>query len=858
MPPPADAFDPPDAVRRLRRLRRKARRALAWELAAPLLWPPAAVAALFVALVGFGVLPLLPGWGHAAALTIFALAFLWALARGARRWRRPSDAETERRIETDSGVRHRPLAGLRDGVGDGDAAAAALWAVHRRRLAEAAARLTVKRARPDMAAADPWGLRQLAFLLLFVAVVGAGGGWRERFELALSPDFSATKLAAGGEGVIVEAWLAPPEATGMAPIFLSADSSADPASDPMVAPAGSRLTARVSGASAGAVGTPTLTVNRTDAPFAAVDERNYQIEATVLSGDVVVVSRRGRTLAQWPIRVVEDQPPEVDFAAPPSAGERGALRVDYLAADDYGLARVRLRVAPSADADGDFAAMAAVEEHPLGLPAQGAPGGRPRAARGAGIFDLTGHLWAGLPASLTLIAEDGGGQTAESRAFALTLPERRFSHPVARALVAERRRLTLEGERGRPAAAATVRDLAARPQDVRGDVAAYLGITAAAGRLTYDYGPRSLREAQAIMWETALRVEDGGASQAERALRQAQQALAEALERGASEAELQALMDRLQAAMDEWMEALERQMRQALADGETPEAPPPELMERLIDRDELQSMVDRMRQMAQTGARDAARQMLSQLQQMMDRMQTAPADAAAAQQRNQAFDLMRRLRELADRQQELMDETYRQARPTGEPESPAESRRRAARERADSRRGGKPAASPLMQQQAEKQEALRRSLGETMRQLGELNGDIPRTLGRAEREMRQAEGALRGGAPESALDPQGEAVEALRQGLQDFADQVMRQMAGAMAGAGQAQPGGASGRGGRDPLGRLQPQGTGGMDSESVKVPTEAELQRARDIQMELRRRAGEPDRPALEREYIDRLLRRF
>lgn len=850
MRPPADPIDPPDLVRRLARLRRRAWRALAWERAAPLLWPPAALVALFAALVGFDALPRLPGWGHAAALAFLGFGFVAALARAVRLWRPPAAADIERRIETDSGARHRPLAGLRDAVAHGsggpaDEAAAALWEAHRRRLVKAATRLTVRRARPDMAAADPWGLRHLALLLLFVAAVGAAGDWRPRLSAALSPDFSAVGLTAAGDAVTVEAWLAPPEATGLPPVFLTAE----PGAAPLPVPAGSRLTARTAGGS----GTPTLTVNHTDAPFAALDERNHQIEAVVTAGNAVTVSRRGRTLAHWPIQVVADQPPEVDFAAPPAAGEHGALRVDYLAADDYGLARVRLRVAPSANGDGDFAAAAALEEHALNL-----PGVRPRAARGGGVIDLTAHLWAGLPATLTLIAEDAGGQATESRPVALILPERRFTHPVARELVAERRRLTMEGERRRPAAAASLRALAAQPQEVRGDVAAYLGIVAAAGRLTYDYGLRSLRDAQAIMWETALRVEDGGASQAERALRQAQKALADALERGASDAEVQALMDRLQNAMDQWMEALERQMRQAMADGDQPQPLPPELAERLVDRDELQSMLDRMRQMAQTGARDAARQMLSQLQEMMDRMQTGPADAAAAQQRNQAIDLMRRLREQADRQQELMDENFRQVQSDGRQETTAEARRRAARERTESRRGGKSTLSPLTQQQLERQEALRRDLGEAMRGMGELTGDIPRTLGRAEREMRQAEGALRGGAPDAALDPQGEAVEALRQGLRDFAEQVMRQMAGAMAGAGQAQPGGGAGRGGRDPLGRLQPQGTGGMDSDSVKVPTEAELQRARDIMMELRRRVGQPDRPALERDYIDRLLRRF
>ena len=43
-----------------------------------------------------------------------------------------------------------------------------------------------------------------------------------------------------------------------------------------------------------------------------------------------------------------------------------------------------------------------------------------------------------------------------------------------------------------------------------------------------------------------------------------------------------------------------------------------------------------------------------------------------------------------------------------------------------------------------------------------------------------------------------------------------------------------------------------------MKIPEEREMQRARDILNELRRRAGERGRPLPELEYLERLLRRF
>jgi hypothetical protein len=60
-------------------------------------------------------------------------------------------------------------------------------------------------------------------------------------------------------------------------------------------------------------------------------------------------------------------------------------------------------------------------------------------------------------------------------------------------------------------------------------------------------------------------------------------------------------------------------------------------------------------------------------------------------------------------------------------------------------------------------------------------------------------------------------------------------------------------------LGRNGPTaGVGSPDANGVKVPTKVDAQRAREILDELRRRAGEVSRPQMERDYLDRLLRRF
>jgi hypothetical protein len=60
-----------------------------------------------------------------------------------------------------------------------------------------------------------------------------------------------------------------------------------------------------------------------------------------------------------------------------------------------------------------------------------------------------------------------------------------------------------------------------------------------------------------------------------------------------------------------------------------------------------------------------------------------------------------------------------------------------------------------------------------------------------------------------------------------------------------------------DPLGRPL-RATGQDPGASTKVPTEIDIQRAREIMQELQRRLGERTRPTLELDYLERLLRRF
>ena len=130
-------------------------------------------------------------------------------------------------------------------------------------------------------------------------------------------------------------------------------------------------------------------------------------------------------------------------------------------------------------------------------------------------------------------------------------------------------------------------------------------------------------------------------------------------------------------------------------------------------------------------------------------------------------------------------------------------------------------------------------------------------LGQADGAMGDAEGQLGQGNADGAVDAQGRALEALRRGAQNLAQQMQQ---GNGQGPGPGHPGRtgqARANGETDPLGRPL-RGKDYGDDVTVKVPGEIDVQRARRILEELRKRLADPARPQLELDYIERLLKDF
>jgi len=455
---------------------------------------------------------------------------------------------------------------------------------------------------------------------------------------------------------------------------------------------------------------------------------------------------------------------------------------------------------------------------------------------------------------LTLTAKDEAGNEGRSDPFNMRLPERLFAKPLARALIEQRRILALDANQNSQVYAA-LEALMIAPELFTPEAGHYLGLLSVAHQLEAARTDDAMREVVASLWALAVTIEDGNITDVDKALRAAQEALKQALERGASDEEIKKLTDNLRAALDNFL----RQLAEQLRNNPQQLARPLDPNTRMLSQQDLKSLLDRMERMSRSGDKDAAKQLLDQLQQMLENLQMAQPGQSGDGDMEQALN---ELGDMIRKQQQLRDKTYKQGQ---------DSRR-------DRMRGmqGNQSMGDLQQDQQGlrdrlkrlQEELAKRGMGPGQRgekgQPGEQGqqgqqgdqGDGEDGLDQADSAMGDAGGRLGEGNAEGAVDSQGKALEALRKGAQSLAE-AMQQGDGDQPGDGPGNRPGRQQSGGNqtDPLGRPL-HGREFGDDLTVKIPGEIDVQRVRRILEELRRRLADPARPQIELDYIERLLK--
>ncbi|MGH6813715.1 MAG: TIGR02302 family protein [Methylocella sp.] len=872
---------------RLERLAATARAILLFERAWRIILPPLVVLGFFACVSWTGLWLGAPHWARGLGVLTLAVGLVMALLPLGK-FRLPSRKEALDRIDRVSGLASHPASVIDDRLGNGtsDPATRALWNLHRRRAEQAVALLRTGGPSPRMVDLDRYALRAAVLVGLIATGFVAGPEKYARVAAAFDWRFDASPRG----DYRIDAWIDPPAYTGKPPVVLNLGWNQNP--QQIEAPSGSIVVIHAPGGN--------LDMEVRGALAEAAKDKNTDAQASVtaaakpsggkrdgndetrlvLRGDATLtLGHSGAPLGAFDIHAILDQPPSIALTEAPRFNARGSMTLKYSVADDYGVTGAEANFAKPVLPGGHPATRSLVDPPriPLLLPPPPNLGGEAETTA-----DLSEHPWAGARVEMTLTARDEGGNEGSSDPVEVTLPQKPFVKPLARALAEQRRNLILAPE-DKARVANALDALMIAPEMFDTDAGVYLGLRVAFDRLNAARSDSDLVEVADYLWQMALRIENGDLSEAERNLRAAEQQLRDALQRNAPEDEIRKLGGNLRAAMDKFLQELAAQQKNEDRQGNLAAL---EGRGRAITPKELQAMVDQMQEMLRSGDAANARKMLEQLQNILENLRVARPRKAdpRTQEMRRALD---ELGQMSEDQQDLRDETYqsgqaerhRQREERGQLGLPGQQtlgdffgQNGDAIEGGLDRQGngqgagGKSSESPQAGQTndadlARRQKALRDRLENLQKRLDE-GGSSANGLDGAQNAMRDAEDALGQGpsGTDGAVDAQGRAVEALREGAQKLAESMRGEAEGSGAGEdqgegqdGQGPPGQLGDAEGTDPLGRTAER-LRGFDP-SARFPGAV---RARRVLEELRRRLGEPARPREEMDYLERLLRRY
>ena len=841
---------------------------ITWERVWDALWPASGIVGLFLFLVLVDVLPSLAGWLHVLLLVGFAIGIFWAFGHNLSKFGLPTRLEIDRRLEVDSALRHRPLEALGDNqaAGTQNPAGQALWALHQKQMAEAAANLRFRLPRSGLFRKDPCALRFALVISIGILAIFAEGDIAERLERSVQPNW-------GDDGsdlsVAADAWVTPPEYTGYPPIFLTsgADDPGRSALRTVKVPKRSKLMAQVTGG-----GNDTLLlVDDKSQKFTKKTGDIAQIERILSKSGKLAIRDSGRILAGWKIEIIPDEPPAVEFVREPVKSKRNTLRFHFSGQDDYGVVKIVASIrrhslfeAAKKDRDAKYEKHIFEVELPL-------PGTNARDFSATIFKDLTAHRWAGLPVEVQLIATDASGQTGKSEKIETVLPERRFNHPVAQIIIQERKRFVDAPSTYGPRAGVMLDNLSWNYDNFNGDIVTFLGLSVAGARLMNADQSENVPAIEKFLWEIALRIEDGRLSLSEIAMRQAQDNLMHALNKNASDAEISSLLDKYRQTLSDYFDRLVDSLKEL--DKETSESLGLGRKSQILRRQDLMRMLKDVSKFIQNRQREKARQMLVQLQELMESMRVKRF-AKQSEATRRAIRVVNDLKRLVKSQQELLDKTYRIARDLNQIKVqkqntilyqgfvPFSSDQKDLVGENKSKTENEYVLERSLKDEINQQGLLRGQLGDLMRRVAELNVPIPDELGLAEISMRKSSKNLRIGAVGKSVAHQSDVIKALTKSLKSTMTHLASQagedsfdMDDDWLQGGQSK---------NDPFGRprnsKQGEGAGGAPNlgEEVAIPGIQDIHSAKKIRDELRRRAGEYKRPKQEREYYKRLLQRF
>ena len=243
-------------------------------------------------------------------------------------------------------------------------------------------------------------------------------------------------------------------------------------------------------------------------------------------------------------------------------------------------------------------------------------------------------------------------------------------------------------------------------------------------------------------------------------------------------------------------------------------------------------MAQQIEDLLKTGSKEGVNEKMQKLKQLSESIKNPNSNRKAEEKLRQKQEFINKLSRKLRSAEKVMEETFNRERQRGKFEQSSEGS------------GGK---SPK-----EKQENLRNTLGNVMREIGASENEIPQDLGRADRAMRQASRDLENGRPDEASNAQGRAVEMIQRAINKIdLKEYMSEMP-QIADKGKETKDNKEKEYLADNQ-NIEYQGTSAGGT--IKLPNKSRIKNASKIAEELYSRYNEADRSLKDKKHIKKLL---
>jgi len=787
-----------------------------WEKIARYLLLLLSIVLLFFCLTMLNFFTSLPVIIHILFLFMFFMGSFIFLLKIILSLKWPNIKSCVRRLEIDNQLKNRPLSVLFDTPALNKESI--LWKKHYIRMLDQVKSIKNFKSKAILKLSDPLFIRFPFLLISFFIIFSNSNNYITKVEAALIPDFSVEKTTSA----IFTGWISPPKYTGISPILLSETMSQ------IDSPQGSILTARIFGGK----GVSKLVINNQEKDFIKIDKDNFALESLVEDTGMLMIWQDDNVIYSKNLNIIKDQPPIIKLLNKPEKTVKGVLKIGYILEDDYGIKNLQANVIIK-----DKRSSLEETEIFFSIPFDPEIKGSQFSEY---YYDLTEHIWAGMPVLFFITGKDFVGNEGKSKEHEILLPERDFKNPLAISLINQRKNLGLE----LISVEETIFNLALIEENkyLHDDYfIAHKWLSEVVQSLKESItksnveGFKQIRK-KAIdkLWKAALFVESGQLAKAEEDLRKAQEALKEALSQSNDASEVQESIDNLDEALGKYLDEIEDPMNvdaPQVSESDDPGDRGGENGAQTNERQDLEKKLEEIADLAVAGSLDEAEKQLEEMQDTTEALDRDALGEALGEEEGESQPMaMQQISEMIEQQEALMEDSFEASMNAAQADQQT------------------PGSGPV--NAGKEQDTLRKQLEDVMKEIAESDDPIPEELGRADRAMRQASRELNRNRPDRAESAQGKAIEELKKAAE--AIDRMHSSSGPSQMAGQNENNRSRDR--RDPLGRVPP-GQGSSPGGDVGLPNEPDITRARKIAKQLYLKAEESLEGTVERRYVDSLL---